>query len=93
MEGRICQTYRCSVFGEIIFGMSQHESEYTYNVESYNPNIKSQDLRARYCCVVTVDFLTENSYLGNITKPLTMNRYTYLCGQSAELSGSEWEYV
>ena len=49
-------------------------------VENYNPNIKSQYLRARYYCVVTADFLTEDSYLGNITKPLTLNRYNYCVG-------------
>ena len=44
-EGQIYQSYRYSVFGEITFGASQYENEYTYNGESYNPNIKSQYLR------------------------------------------------
>ncbi|MDE6517602.1 MAG: hypothetical protein K2L18_07125, partial [Acetatifactor sp.] len=79
-EGQIYQSYRYSVFGEITFGESQYENEYTYNGESYNPNIKSQYLRARYYCVVTADFLTEDSYLGDITKPLTLNRYNYCVG-------------
>ena len=39
------------MFGEITFGASEYENEYTYNGESYNPNIKSQYLRARYYCV------------------------------------------
>ena len=76
-EGQIYQSYRYSVFGEITFGTPQYENEYTYNGESYNPNIKSQYLRARYYCVVTADFLTEDSYLGRITEPLTLNRYNY----------------
>ncbi len=76
-EGQIYQSYRYSVFGEITFGSPQYENEYTYNGESYNPNIKSQYLRARYYCVVTADFLTEDSYLGRITEPLTLNRYNY----------------
>ncbi|MBD5528485.1 MAG: DNRLRE domain-containing protein [Lachnospiraceae bacterium] len=79
-EGQIYQSYRYSVFGEITFGASQYENEYTYNGESYNPNIKSQYLRARYYCVVTADFLTEDSYLGNIAEPLTLNRYNYCVG-------------
>ncbi|MFG6336901.1 MAG: hypothetical protein K1W31_00005, partial [Lachnospiraceae bacterium] len=45
--------------------------------ESYNPNIHSQYLRARYYSVVTAGFLTEDSYLGNIREPLTLNRYNY----------------
>ncbi len=76
-EGQIYQSYRYSVFGEITFGAPQYENEYTYNGESYNPNVKSQYLRARYYCVVTADFLTEDSYLGNIMEPLTLNRYNY----------------
>ena len=79
-EGQIYQSYRYSVFGEITFGAPQYENEYTYNGESYNPNIKSQYLRARYYCVVTADFLTEDSYLGRITEPLTLNRYNYCVG-------------
>ena len=79
-EGQIYQSYRYSVFGEITFGASQYENEYTYNGESCNPNIKSQYLRARYYCVVTADFLTEDSCLGNIREPLTLNRYNYCVG-------------
>ena len=76
-EGQVYQSYRYSVTGEITFGAPQYENEYTYNGESYNPNIESQYLRARYYCVVTVTFLTEDSYLGNQTEPLTLNRYNY----------------
>ncbi len=79
-EGQIYQSYRYSVFGEITFGAPQYENEYTYNGESYNPNIKSLYLRARYYCVVTADFLTEDSYLGRTTEPLTLNRYNYCLG-------------
>ncbi|MDE5590706.1 MAG: hypothetical protein K2J60_16465, partial [Acetatifactor sp.] len=94
-EGQIYQSYRYSVFGEITFGASQYENEYTYNGESYNPNIKSQYLRARYYCVVTADFLTEDSYLGNIREPLTLNRYNYCVGNPvnyADPSGN-WVYI
>lgn len=76
-EGQVYQSYRYSVTGEITFGAPQYENEYTYNGESYNPNIESQYLRARYYCVVTATFLTEDSYLGNQTEPLTLNRYNY----------------
>ena len=76
-EGQVYQSYRYSVTGEITFGAPQYENEYTYNGEFYNPNIQSQYLRARYYCVVTATFLTEDSYLGNQTEPLTLNRYNY----------------
>lgn len=76
-EGHLTKTYRYSVTGELTYGSADHENEYTYNGESYNPNIHSQYLRARYYDVVTANFLTEDSYLGNINEPLTLNRYNY----------------
>ena len=95
-EGQVYQSYRYSVTGEITFGAPQYENEYTYNGESYNPNIESQYLRARYYCVVTATFLTEDSYLGNQTEPLTLNRYNY-CVSSylnyTDPSGNEVEVL
>lgn len=95
-EGQIYQSYRYSATGEITFGAPQYENEYTYNGESYNPNIESQYLRARYYCVVTATFLTEDSYLGSLTEPLTLNRYNY-CVSSylnyTDPSGNEVEVL
>ena len=74
-----------NIFGKTdtsyVYGAPQYENEYTYNGESYNPNIESQYLRARYYDVVTANFLTEDTYLGNIIEPLTLNRYNY-CSSS-----------
>ena len=39
-----------------------------------------QYLRARYCSPSTANFLTEDSYLGDISDPLTLNRYNYVKG-------------
>ena len=95
-EGQVYQSYRYSVTGEITFGAPQYENEYAYNGESYNPNIESQYLRARYYCVVTATFLTEDSYLGSQTEPLTLNRYNY-CVSSylnyTDPSGNEVEVL
>ena len=95
-EGQVYQSYRYSVTGEITFGAPQYENEYAYNGESYNPNIESQYLRARYYCVVTATFLTEDSYLGSLTEPLTLNRYNY-CVSSylnyTDPSGNEVEVL
>ena len=95
-EGQVYQSYRYSVTGEITFGAPQYENEYTYNGESYNPNIESQYLRARYYCVVTAVFLTEDSCLGSLTEPLTLNRYNY-CVSSylnyTDPSGNEVEVL
>ena len=76
-RGQLYQSYRYDANGEITYGAPSYENEYTYNGESYNPNIESQYLRARYYDVVTANFLTEDTYLGNIIEPLTLNRYNY----------------
>ena len=76
-KGHLTKTYQYTVTGELAYGSATYENEYTYNGESYNPNIHSQYLRARYYSVVTASFLTEDSYLGNIREPLTLNRYNY----------------
>ena len=76
-KGHLTKTYQYSPTGELTHGAAAHENEYTYNGESYNPNIQSQYLRARYYSVVTANFLTEDTYLGSINEPLTLNRYNY----------------
>ena len=53
-------------------GAAAYKNEY-----AYNPNIQSQYLCARYYSVVTANFLTEDTYLGSINEPLTLNRYNY----------------
>ena len=79
-EGQICLSYRYSAFGEITYGAPQYENIYAYNGESYNPNVGSLYLRARYYNVAAGAFFTEDSYLGNIREPLTLNRYVYCVG-------------
>ncbi|WP_333646624.1 RHS repeat-associated core domain-containing protein, partial [Lacrimispora sp.] len=59
-------------------GKPQYNNSYTYNAEDYNPNLEFQYLRARYYDVERGDFLTEDTYLGDITDPLTLNRYNYV---------------
>ncbi len=76
-QGRLVRSYRYDAFGNLTFGEPKYDNEYTYNGESYNPNIESQYLRARYYDVVNGNFFTEDSYLGNINEPLTLNRYNY----------------
>ena len=78
MEGYIWQSYRYDAYGNITFGKPQYNNVYGYNAESYNPNIDAIYLRARYYNPTTADFMTEDSYLGNISDPLTLNRYSYV---------------
>ena len=77
-DGYLWQSYRYDAYGNITFGAPQYNNEYTYNAESYNPNLDVQYLRARYYSPSTANFLTEDSYLGDINDPLTLNRYNYV---------------
>lgn len=79
-KGMIWQSYCYDVNGELTFGKPQYNNVYSYNAESYNPNMESQYLRARYYNVPNGNFLMENSYLGKIMDPLTLNRYNYVKG-------------
>ena len=78
MEGYIWQSYRYDAYGNITFGKPQYNNVYGYNAESYNPNLDAIYLRARYYNPTTADFMTEDSYLGDISDPLTLNRYSYV---------------
>lgn len=76
-DGNFTASYRYNAYGEMTFGKPQYENVYGYNGESYNPNLDGQYLRARYYHVEMVNFFTEDSYLGNIREPLSLNRYNY----------------
>lgn len=76
-NGWVLQSYRYSVNGEMTFGKPRYDNVYGYNAESYNPNTGLQYLRARYYNVGTAAFISEDSYLGDISDPLSLNRYNY----------------
>ncbi|SUY48778.1 RHS repeat-associated core domain-containing protein [Lacrimispora sphenoides] len=58
--------------------METNNNVYSYNAEDYNPNLEFQYLRARYYDVEHGDFLTEDTYLGKLIDPLSLNRYNYV---------------
>ena len=91
-NGYLWQSYRYDAFGNATFGSPQYDNEYTFNAESYNPNIHSQYLRARYYDTVKGSFLTEDSYLGDIRNPLTLNRYNYCIGNPLFCSDPSGHY-
>ncbi len=56
------------------------EMAYGYNSEAYHPSAGLQYLRARYYLPNTGTFLTQDSYLGSMTNPASLNRYAYAWG-------------
>lgn len=51
---------------------------YSYHAERYNPNIERQTCVLGTINLPNANFLTEDLYLGNITDPVTSNRYNYV---------------
>ena len=71
---------------------------YGYNAESYNPNTGLEFLRARYYNANQGRFFQEDTYLGDITDPLTLNRYAYVKNSPlnyVDPSGHRtyWDYI
>lgn len=52
-------------------------NRYTYNGEDYDFNTGLQYLRARYYNTSTGSFISQDTYLGQIVSPISMNRYIY----------------
>ncbi len=50
---------------------------YGYNAEQYNPVTGNQNLRARQVNIRRQRFLSEDTYIGNKTDTLSINRYIY----------------
>jgi RHS repeat-associated protein len=73
----ILQSYAYDPFGGMTAGEPAQDLVYGYNAEEYNPATGLQYLRARYYDVETGRFGTEDTYLGQIAEPLTLNRYAY----------------
>ena len=56
---------------------NRYKPYYGYNAEQYNPVTGNQNLRARQLNIRRQRFLTEDTYLGNKTETLSINRYIY----------------
>ena len=77
-DGGLWASYRYNATRKMTFGEPEYNQIYGYNAESYNPMLELQYLRARYYDVERGNFLTEDTYLGDISDPLTLNRYNYV---------------
>ena len=69
--------YQYDPYGQVTLGSTEHTDFYGYNAESYNPNTGLEFLRARYYNAEIGRFFQEDTYLGDINDPLTLNRYAY----------------
>ena len=77
-NGMVTDVYQYDPYGQVTLGSTKHTDFYGYNAESYNPNTGLEYLRARYYNAEEGRFFQEDTYLGDITDPLTLNRYAYV---------------
>ena len=77
-NGMVTAVYRYDPYGQVSLGSTEHKDFYGYNGESYNPNTGLEYLRARYYNPNQGRFFQEDTYLGRITDPLSLNRYAYV---------------
>ena len=77
-NGMVTNAYQYDPYGEVSLSSADHEDFYGYNAESYNPNTGLEYLRSRYYNADMGRFFQEDTYLGKITDPLTLNRYAYV---------------
>lgn len=77
VEAEVLSAYTYDPFGNVISGAPEFDSFYGYNAEETNPVTGLQYLRARYYDTETGRFNVADTYLGDVSEPLTLNRYTY----------------
>ena len=81
--GQVRDKYRYDPFGAPMPGgqlspnTKLFNNPFGYNGETYDIDSGLQYLRARYYDPRMGRFQTRDSYLGEITKPLSLNRYVY----------------
>ncbi len=73
-------SYTYDAFGQVTAGAPAYGNMYGYTGESYNVATGYLYLRARYYDTGMGQFTSEDSYLGDITEPSTLNRYAYGVG-------------
>lgn len=76
--GRILNTYSYDAYGNASTLGACIDNPYLYNAEYVDYATNLQYLRARYYRAETGAFITADTYIGELTNPLSMNRYTYV---------------
>lgn len=75
--GMVTGVYQYTPYGGVTLGGGEYENFYAYNGENYNPGTGLEYLCSRYYDTSKGRFITEDTYLGDIYDPLTLNRYAY----------------
>ncbi len=76
-NGKERESYKYDPYGNVTTSGLDIANPYQYNAEYVDDATDYQYLRARYYRAETGSFITADTYAGNITNPLSLNRYTY----------------
>ena len=72
---------RYDIYGNITnTKLTQEDKTFSYNTLEYTPQNNLYYVKARYYDPSLSSFISKDTYLGNIYKPITTNRYAYCSG-------------
>jgi len=75
--GETAGTYQYDAFGTLIQATGDVDNNITYAGYQYDEESGLYYVNARYYDSTMARFLTEDTYRGSMTDPLSLNRYTY----------------
>ncbi len=76
-NGNVAKKYVYDAFGNIISQEGDADNQILYAGYQYDPETELYYVNARYYDSSSARFLTEDTYSGKISDPLSLNRYTY----------------
>ena len=76
-NGKVTDTYAYDAFGNLISSTGSTENNYRYCGEQFNETTGLYYLRARYMDTSTGRFISQDSYQGSISDPISLHKYLY----------------
>ena len=76
-SGVVTDTYAYDAFGNLIFSTGSTENYYRYCGEQFDETTGLYYLRARYMDTSTGRFISQDSYVGSISDPVSLHKYLY----------------
>ena len=83
--GAVTDQYAYQAFGELLGSSGTTVNDYLYVGEQFDSSVDKYYLRARYMDTGTGNFLTQDTWQGNMQDPVTLHKYLY--GNSDAVNG------
>ena len=77
MNGKVTDTYTYDAFGNLIKSTGRTANNYLYCGEQFDETTGLYYLRARYMDTSTGRFISQDSYAGSISDPISLHKYLY----------------